>query len=117
MELRLPLSILTTPSPLQGVDASLAAMAPCARLYGFLGCQLSSTYGVSGPYADWIQTYSSDEYLVGVGKGESGRRGGLTPTRPNSNPGSTLPLLRCQPGSPYAQGEAVGWDGGADGIR
>ena len=56
------------------VAAILAAMAPCSRLYGFLGCALAGA-GVVGrwghegmaarhPFADWIETYSSPGYLA-----------------------------------------------------
>jgi thiaminase len=48
-------------------------MAPCSRLYGFLGCQLALAYpGASHQYSHWIDTYSSPEYLVG---GPCGGRG------------------------------------------
>ena len=58
----------------------LAAMAPCTRLYGYLGCQLARRQRAAGgghsggggggggglakhPYAHWIRTYSSPAYL------------------------------------------------------
>jgi hypothetical protein len=42
-------------------------MAPCSRLYGFLGCQLALAYpGASHQYSHWIDTYSSANYLVGA---------------------------------------------------
>lgn len=47
-----------------GVEAVLAAMAPCSRLYGFLGCHLAAKYGTVGPYCEWIKTYSSSTYLA-----------------------------------------------------
>jgi hypothetical protein len=57
----------------QGLAGILAAMAPCSRLYGFLGCQLALAYpGASHQYSHWIDTYSSPEYLVG---GPCGGRG------------------------------------------
>ena len=52
------------------VAAILAAMAPCSRLYGWLGCALAEAgvVGAAGPaphpYADWIVTYSSQAYLT-----------------------------------------------------
>lgn len=50
---------------MQGLAGILAAMAPCARLYGFLGCQLALAYpNVNHQYSSWIKTYSSDDYLV-----------------------------------------------------
>jgi hypothetical protein len=49
-------------------------MIPCARLYGFLGCRLAAAMSrapphargaaADNPYAEWLQTYSSPEYLV-----------------------------------------------------
>jgi thiaminase (transcriptional activator TenA) len=57
------------------VSCILAAMAPCSRLYGWLGCSLAAAGVIIGradrassppsshPYADWIATYSSPEYL------------------------------------------------------
>lgn len=51
----------------------LAAMAPCTRLYGYIGCQLARAHkgGVGGggrrrpphPYSHWIRTYSAPAYL------------------------------------------------------
>ena len=54
------------------IAAILAAMAPCSRLYGFLGCALESAGAVGAaagdapahPYADWVATYSSQDYLA-----------------------------------------------------
>lgn len=51
------------------VACILAAMAPCSRLYGWLGCTLDHARVVVGgapphPYADWVATYSSAEYLA-----------------------------------------------------
>ena len=63
----------------QGVVEILAAMAPCARLYGYLGCQLARTYpAMEHAYAGWVQLYSSDSYLVGgTGTGLHRHRGSL----------------------------------------
>ncbi|KAG2431981.1 hypothetical protein HYH02_013197 [Chlamydomonas schloesseri] len=55
----------------------LAAMLPCARLYGFLGAALAGCHGPElaagagagaqppsqGDYWEWVKTYSSDDYL------------------------------------------------------
>lgn len=51
------------------VACILAAMTPCSRLYGWLGCVLARAGAGraadgSRPYGDWIATYSSAEYLV-----------------------------------------------------
>lgn len=39
-----------------------AAMTPCMRLYGFLGQQLAKDGIPDHPYAQWIETYSGDEF-------------------------------------------------------
>jgi thiaminase len=58
----LPLLLLLQTS----VAEVLAAMIPCARLYGFLGCQLAAA--IRGQprhaYSEWVETYSGAEYLV-----------------------------------------------------
>jgi hypothetical protein len=64
LSLPLPLPLLL---PLQtSVAEVLAAMIPCARLYGFLGCQLAAaTRGQPRhTYSEWVDTYSGAEYLV-----------------------------------------------------
>jgi thiaminase len=60
----LPLSLHRTTQT--RVAEVLAAMIPCARLYGFLGCRLASATAHLAPhaYSDWVATYSSAEYLV-----------------------------------------------------
>ena len=47
-----------------GSDASLitVAMTPCMRLYAFLGQQLAHTGIPDHQYADWIGTYSHQEF-------------------------------------------------------
>ncbi|KAG2445538.1 hypothetical protein HXX76_000153 [Chlamydomonas incerta] len=59
----------------EGQDGSvaeiLAAMLPCARLYGFLGAALAGAHGPQAPdqappahhYWEWVRTYSSADYL------------------------------------------------------
>lgn len=44
----------------------LAAMIPCSRLYGFLGCRLAAATSHLGrhAYSEWVDTYSSEAYLV-----------------------------------------------------
>lgn len=44
----------------------LAAVIPCSRLYGYLGCTLAVAHAGSPrhTYSDWVDTYSSREYLV-----------------------------------------------------
>ena len=47
-------------------------MAPCARLYGYLGCQLMrSRPHAAHPYVRWAHTYSSAGYLGMVGDKEA----------------------------------------------
>lgn len=52
----------------QGVEVVLAAMAPCARLYAYLACQLALQHPQwrASPYARWVESYSGSEYLVGL---------------------------------------------------
>ena len=39
-------------------------MAPCCRLYGFIGLALAAAYpDVQHAYTDWIATYSSAPYM------------------------------------------------------
>ena len=45
-----------------GVDEITAAMAPCMRLYVFLGSELAGDRRPDHPYIDWITTYSGDEF-------------------------------------------------------
>lgn len=44
----------------------LAAMIPCSRLYGYLGCTLAAATRTLGrhAYSEWLDTYSGAEYLV-----------------------------------------------------
>lgn len=39
-----------------------AALAPCMRLYGFIGCELAKSGIPDHLYSDWIRTYSSQEF-------------------------------------------------------
>ncbi len=39
-----------------------AAMAPCMRLYAWLGQQLAPVASKDSPYAEWIDTYASGEF-------------------------------------------------------
>ncbi|MBD2253973.1 TenA family protein [Nostoc parmelioides] len=45
------------------VGLTAAAMAPCMRLYAFLGEQLAKNGIPNHQYADWIRTYSSADFL------------------------------------------------------
>ncbi len=44
------------------VAVTAAAMAPCMRLYAYLGQELAKNGIPEHPYADWIRTYSSAEF-------------------------------------------------------
>lgn len=44
------------------VGITTAAMLPCMKLYAFLGQQLAQPSIPNHQYADWICTYSSDEF-------------------------------------------------------
>ena len=50
----------------QGLACILAALAPCSKLYGFIGTRLAAATSSKAPhaYTKWIQTYSSLEYLA-----------------------------------------------------
>ena len=49
-----------------GSDAGLitVAMTPCMRLYAFLGQQLAQSKIPDHQYADWIRTYSNQEFEI-----------------------------------------------------
>ena len=53
------------------VGVTAAAMAPCMRLYGFLGGELAGDGIPQHQYADWIETYSSGEFQPLVERLES----------------------------------------------
>lgn len=59
----------------------LAAMIPCSRLYGYLGCTLAGAthHLAKHAYSEWVETYSGAEYLVSllVGGGREDE-GGVT---------------------------------------
>jgi thiaminase (transcriptional activator TenA) len=44
------------------IGITAVAMSPCMRLYAFLGQQLAQNGILDHQYADWIQTYSSQEF-------------------------------------------------------
>ncbi len=44
---------------LDPVGHTAAAMAPCMRLYAFLGQQLAPKLNPESPYREWVETYSS----------------------------------------------------------
>lgn len=46
----------------QDVGTTATAMTPCMRLYAFLGQQLAKDGIPEHQYADWIRTYSSQEF-------------------------------------------------------
>lgn len=48
----------------EGPAEILAAMVPCARLYGYIGVQLAlDPKWKTSPYANWVAKYSSADYL------------------------------------------------------
>ena len=47
---------------LEPVGQVAAAMAPCMRLYAWLGQQLLPGAAQSSPYREWIETYASPEF-------------------------------------------------------
>jgi len=46
---------------LEPVGHIAAAMAPCMRLYAFLGQQLMPKLNPESPYREWVETYSSHD--------------------------------------------------------
>jgi thiaminase/transcriptional activator TenA len=44
------------------VATTAVAMAPCMRLYAFLGQSLAANPSPRHPYTDWVETYSSDQF-------------------------------------------------------
>lgn len=47
---------------LEPLPHALAAMAPCMRLYAWLGQQLSADLDPASPYAEWVRTYGDPEF-------------------------------------------------------
>jgi thiaminase/transcriptional activator TenA len=47
---------------LEPVGHIAAAMAPCMRLYDYLGHQLAGDTKPENPYREWVETYSSAEF-------------------------------------------------------
>ncbi|MBT9315484.1 TenA family protein [Leptothoe spongobia] len=55
----------------QAIDVTAVAMAPCMRLYAYLGQRLAHGESPKHTYKDWISTYSSDEFEPLVAQLES----------------------------------------------
>jgi thiaminase/transcriptional activator TenA len=49
---------------LEPVGHTTAAMAPCMRLYAFLGQQLEPLLNPESPYREWVETYASQDVEV-----------------------------------------------------
>jgi thiaminase/transcriptional activator TenA len=49
---------------LEPVGHTAAAMAPCMRLYAFLGRQLVPKLNPASPYREWVDTYASPDLEV-----------------------------------------------------
>lgn len=47
---------------LGGIGLICAAMTPCMRLYAHLGQRLAADDGDSGPYEEWVATYSDPHF-------------------------------------------------------
>jgi thiaminase/transcriptional activator TenA len=53
-------AFLLATAALGGTDATCAAMAPCMRLYAYLGQSLAGAFpGAAHDYAEWISTYAA----------------------------------------------------------
>lgn len=65
---------------LEPVGHAVAAMAPCMRLYAWLGEQLDGVTPADGPFREWIDTYASADFhelastLEALLDGETGGR-------------------------------------------
>ncbi len=46
----------------RGMGETIAAMAPCMRLYAYLGTALAKTVTEDNPYQEWITTYSGPDF-------------------------------------------------------
>lgn len=53
---------LLSVAALEPVGHITAAMAPCMRLYAYLGQSLAPVLNPSSPYREWVETYSSAEF-------------------------------------------------------
>lgn len=71
---------------LEPVGHTIAALAPCMRLYAFLGRELLSKLDPASPYREWVETYAGDdaealaarlESLFERYPGDAARRAGL----------------------------------------
>jgi thiaminase/transcriptional activator TenA len=65
---------------LEPIGHTAAAMAPCMRLYAFLGQQLEPQLDPESPYREWVETYASGdvEALASRLEGLIDRYGGET---------------------------------------
>ncbi len=53
---------LLSVASLEPVGHICAAMAPCMRLYAFLGQELKPVQNPGSPYREWVETYSSPDF-------------------------------------------------------
>jgi thiaminase/transcriptional activator TenA len=53
---------LLSVAALEPVGHICAAMAPCMRLYAFLGQELKPRQNPASPYREWVETYSSPDF-------------------------------------------------------
>ncbi len=54
--------LLLRTASLEPVGHAAAAMAPCMRLYAFLGQELAPKLNPKSPYHEWVETYSSRDF-------------------------------------------------------
>lgn len=98
--------------PASHVAEVLAAMIPCSRLYGFLGCRLAAATGHLAPhaYSEWLETYSGDAYLVraaGGARAAPRRRARRLARRLACLPACLRPRHNDKTGVPRRQGAPV----------
>jgi thiaminase/transcriptional activator TenA len=53
---------LRATAALEPLPQVLAAMAPCMRLYAWLGRELLPGLDPASPYADWVRTYAAPDF-------------------------------------------------------
>ena len=80
----------------QGLAEALAAMAPCLRLYAYLGTRLQGVQPpLRSPYREWAAMYSTPAYLVQPASQEALLAHAASKHR---HPGALQPALDCNPG-------------------
>lgn len=88
--------LISTASAQTKVSVICAAMAPCMRLYAFLGSTLKHAQPATplaepNAYEEWIETYATKDF---EGLAETLE---VSPALPSAHAYSTVPTLHCKP--------------------